>query len=684
MRVQGVADSQVFMEVAAFRDAFDQGTKNFTWNPVALPNELLDDAFDTASAYADAYMEEAMPGGDDGKTFDLARAILGEDENGNDVVEGIVAQSANNKEILDRLIALELAIIDAIRGEAHGFMRPGIGFASLDEEVNGYFEPGRPGEPGRIVLSHDLKTRNPEFVDRVVLEELGEALADHLVTDLGVAPGEGDVGNRLMKTFLGQPFAEGDFEEKNSDKVWIRNNQYNASQDHDVEALAIEWGVTVERATEITAELDVTMYGPPFTADSYPVVVGWLNVIDAYGVANSGQLTLYELGAAMADGMVTTELAPPGLGEEGARVVNYVDHIGVVGETPPAETERAKEDEPALEGEVHSILTDEDIALAEEWGIADPYDVANGRQIANQIYTRLDFKSDEGFTGADSDAAGWNHMVRIYGISPEEPEGHITLHVDDLARAIADGVFKIAYDPTTHEPIFSSVDLMDVNNKALADATWNYAEGATHNGGERTQIPWDLLTEATVFLTGTTTEFTEADFASIQSNFADVPHSGEIPESGEGNLTRFSEEAVHAIWETGGFIRQASVEPANIEISVSDTPKDLAVDEALIVDGQWYSFGYYDDENNDTEPDGEEIGSSEPEFSPIDIPEAAEIPPNAEVISIQDFTEGQELFTTQAKNVRIISYNDVGTGEFVIKAVDMTEGSSTKNLSTAA
>lgn len=565
MEIQNTSRAYDFIEVAASSAEGDPGQEAYTWNPFP-PKELLDGAYDTANDYADAYMEDAMLGGNDGETFELATAILGED-----AVDRVVAQSASNKEVLDRLVALELMIIDAIRGEAPTeFQRPKIAFASTNEDVNAYFMPGdeayptKPDHPGIIVLSHDLKTWDAEARAEVVLEELGEALASHLETDMGQLLGVGDVGYRLMKVFTGQPLLPEDFIAKPSDtyRIYIgegkgaHNTVEVPTSAKTPEELAADWGVGVTRVEESLNIALGTQRGPPWTIDSYPNIADWDRVVADFGT--NGQMVINEMAHAIAIDAV--EVLSPVLPDESGktRAVTGVLPENLLSATP-ADTEPPEED-------VAGPKTDAE--LAADWGIADPYDVTNGRQIAAQIYNRLGFAGDEGFKGADTGAVGWDQMIKIYGHDAVGESGPV-LQVDELARAIADGTF-ITTRNSAGETVFDSVNLMGASDTALTDAIWAHAERNSQDGTGRVQITLDLLQDAVAYVTGDPEGFvTDADRQIIQTHYADVFFGDETLENGEPGASRFSKDAIHSIWDTTGFIRRAAVEPDILEFSVS-------------------------------------------------------------------------------------------------------------------
>ena len=97
--------------------------------------------------------------------------------------------------------------------------------------------------------------------------------------------------------------------------------------------------------------------------------------------------------------------------------------------------------------------------------------------------------------------------------------------------------------------------------------------------------------------------------------------------------------------------------------------------ESLIIDGQWYSFGYYGDGDGDGIINGQDPDAAEADYVLEDVPAAAEIPDDAVVNWIQDFGTGETLFGTE--KIRLVRYIDPTSGDEIAKVIDMTEGSET-------
>lgn len=615
MHVRGGVGGEAFMEVATshWEGALRKGQHPWVSRSA---EELLDSAYDTA----DAYFDETVLGGDDGVTFDLARAFLGDD-----VVTQIVAESAQNKQLLDHLVALELAIMEAIRGEAqNGFRRPDIGFTSMDEGVNGYFVPDEPTASGKIWLSNDLRASHRDLVDRVVLEEFGEALASFLEKEMGEVPGEGDVGYRLMKVFLGEPLEHGDFIEKGSDKVLVGGAEANASMDvKTAEELADEWGVTVEMAEIIIDYADKTQGGPPFTVSSYPNLDAWSDVVETYG--DDGQLALHQLGHAMADDVVTTAAAQ-GDGNGNNRVVSNISTFNL-----PAPDESQYD------------------AIAEEWGTVRA-DVARSYGTARTI---LDAENRNYLPRDYFDDPGWNRLQVAYG-----QEDMLNIH--GLARALADDAIL-----TDGGGTITGISLNEISAGALVDTMWSFIEDTFSDGASRTHVTVEMFDEATDRIMGDTQALTGNHYDLLIDNFADMSLKSGDP------LDRFSKEAILSMF-TSGAIEIGNNTGDFIGFTVNG---DAASDVSVLVDGQWYNFGYYADFDGDAIIDGVDDDQSDKTYTLEDVPASANIPSDAIIDSVQDFGTGAFYFGSG--DVRVVTYVDPNSGSSVAKVIDMVPGSET-------
>jgi len=122
---------------------------------------------------------------------------------------------------------------------------------------------------------------------------------------------------------------------------------------------------------------------------------------------------------------------------------------------------------------------------------------------------------------------------------------------------------------------------------------------------------------------------------------------------------------------------QAAIDasPATDKPQIDYGHNDGQIDSALVVDGQWYSWGYYGDGDGDGIKNGLDTDFSDNAYMLETIPEAAGIPADAVIDNIQDFGSGEEMFGT--KDVRIVSYVGPTSGDAVVKTIDMTEGSDT-------
>ena len=182
--------------------------------------------------------------------------------------------------------------------------------------------------------------------------------------------------------------------------------------------------------------------------------------------------------------------------------------------------------------------------LAAEWGVTEA-EATNAVTIAEENFVRRDAE----FIWADDtnfdDEAEWGRFIAIYGNGNK-------IGVYGMARAIIDGAMKIA-DNSEHDDGFAGIDLLQVSNHTLTDKIWAHAEEAA--GTDREQIPLALLSDAVAYVTGDAAGFADngTNWETIQDNFADVTLAGETRQSGAEGPTRFSQEAIQSIWDSGAF-----------------------------------------------------------------------------------------------------------------------------------
>jgi len=596
MRVQGQNDGQVFGEAAAPQGPRGSGAGVVRWFPGSEPSQhglgraghgggeptpadlTARDELNTGIATAEAYATQDHPHVTDpgSEELPLAEAILGEL-----VLRQKIAEGATQE-----LIDIELALMDAMKREGTSFQSPRIQVVPhgeildgagetimveladgsivsaedfpdvLPEGVNGAFVPGENGARGTILLSDQFIDANgdvvgdPALLEDVVLEEYGEALADHLVGE-GFTEGTGDVGHRLMKVMTGQELTEEDFD---------------ADPDHDSKDVLFG-GEIVE--------------GAKLSADTAAPQIALMD-------ADVLQLPQADL----------STLAPAG----GAPLVEVPAAAGTAAAGGGAST-------ASVDG------NDDNERDFWEWAF-----------------------------GAGSGDEGWE---------PNDVEADALVDTPNAKFLTGGGL----------ESRLSTFDLVD---------NWSLEPVDVPRGGS------DTITE-TVSLT-VQTKMTDDGQKYLQISF---PEEHGL-ENGEGKYGGDRSMVVPMMVYNDKTLAQDAVSTIQAAIDASpatDKPQidyghnDGQIDNALVVDGQWYSWGYYGDGDGDGIKNGLDTDFSDNAYMLETIPEAAGIPADAVIDNIQDFGSGEEMFGT--KDVRIVSYIGPTSGDGVVKTIDMTEGSDT-------
>ena len=511
--------------------------------------------------------------------FDTVKSFVDADDYGfaknTDAIAGAIFGDLQAKRTTDELVLIEQIIKEVIDGAAmpkvqvvdNGNIYTSTQETLLPDGVLGAFVPGGPGEAGTILISKDIQDR-PDLLADVMLEEVGEAVGDHVHHELSVHPGydygdpaPGDVGNRIMQVVHGKPVDNVSFEvtegglkedapdfdpERDYDERYVMFDgavtaaKTAADETATAEELAAAWGVEDPDAADLfdiddaVAKANNLQNGPPWTVESYANIYDFDLVVAHYSA--DGSMTINEIAHAIFDGAVDLETAEADADGNGLVVANV--------------------DESKL-----ADRTDQE--LADEWGLAVEV-VTAARADANEIYTRNGLMGESGFGEGDNDANGWDTMIRVYGqeeaISGLGDSGPV-LQVDEMARAIAEGAVTTTVN--SNGVVFDAVDLPQISNLALTDAIWLHSEANSQDGGQRVQMPVDLLADSVAAITGDTDGFiTDADKALIQSKYADV-YFGDVPEP-----NRFSKDAVQRIWDTEGFMR-SSEEPGIFNFRVN-------------------------------------------------------------------------------------------------------------------
>lgn len=638
-------------------------------------SSAADDAFDTALETAGAYFESLTE-----DNFDIASVILGETFVADAIAKGAVQD----------LVTLQLLIEDAIRGDVQsGFAEPTIQFAPngdilsateqtvLPDGVQGAFVPGKNGGGGAILVSEALQN-DQATLENVVLEELGEALGA-FAAENGFEPVDGDVGNRLMRVFNGEAVEDIDFSE---------NASGPDESDVKFEGEIVAAKTSSASTNDITAPNNWEIWGYS-EADYNDALADAQDLIDYFGSDPWPGLDI--------EYYKYSDLNFPGMTGEEKQLFGALYGI-------PAPGIRYLGDNVSGQGtdESGEYLSVEEIARALLDGVINPGATADGTAgvTANFQNVAVDTIVDAVFTYVINRNYGGNNRRRIsiedldqayrdvlrndgaildtdYDFLMNKFGDMMSSNGDELQfsrRAVAN-IFNSGYHQVSDEIILNAgdpyIDIIVDRNSSTNSWTSDEAHGFAM---ELTPVWTNLSSESKAgdvigelafkdeddFVDGF--EFWEQSVNGAQSQILDVNDAGEIV------LT----------------VDYADIEnPAEVWYSVQDfsnnhVQSSISLD-ALAGGGdpdtgefEWMTFGYYDDTDEDGIVDGDDPDFSD-SFTVGTIPAAANIPADAIITNIVDLKAGST--DDFANDVRVITYEEVDTGNIITKSINMSADS---------